>query len=74
MVERTKLGQKIPFTSDLRKFAITLQFYLSKAYDYVRKSFKNVLPHPKTITRWYKVVNGEPGFTDEAFELVLFFQ
>jgi hypothetical protein len=44
-------GQKIPFTSEMRKFAITLQFYSSKAYDYVRKSFKNVLPHQKTINK-----------------------
>lgn len=64
-------GQKIPFTSEMRKFAITLQFYSSRAYEYVRKSFKNVLPHQKTITKWYKVINGNPGFTSEAFELVI---
>lgn len=23
----------------------------------------------KTITKWYKVVNGDPGFTSEASEL-----
>lgn len=68
LVERTRSSQKIPFTSEMRKFAITLQFYSSRAYDYVRKSSKNVLPHQKTITKWYKVINGNPGFTSEAFE------
>jgi len=61
-------GQKIPCTSEMRKFAITLQFYSNRAYDYVRKSFKNILLHQKTITKWYKVINGNPGFTSEAFQ------
>jgi len=56
-------GKKLPFTSEMRKFAITLQFYSNKAYNFVRKIFKNLLPHPKTISKWYKVVNGDPGFT-----------
>ncbi|CAI6370914.1 unnamed protein product [Macrosiphum euphorbiae] len=54
----------------MRKLAITLQFYSNKAYNFVRKSFKNVLPHPKTISKWYKVVNGDPGFTQEAFQCI----
>lgn len=44
-------GQKIPFMSKMSKFAIILQFYSSKAYDYVRKNCKNVLPHQETITK-----------------------
>jgi len=63
-------GKKLPFTPEMRKFATTLQFYSSKAYNFVRKSFKNVLPHPKTISKWYKVVNGDPGFTQEAFQCI----
>lgn len=47
-----------------------LQFYSSKAYNFVRKVFKNVLPHPKTISKWYQVVNGEPGFSEEAFTTI----
>lgn len=31
------------------------------------ESSKNVLPHQKTIKKLYKVVNGKPGFTNEAF-------
>lgn len=56
-------GKKLPYTPEMRKFTITLQFYSNKAYNFVRKSFKKVLPHPKTISKWYKVVNEDPGFT-----------
>lgn len=37
---------------------------------YVRKEFNNLLPHPETIRKWYKVVDGEPGFTQEAFDAI----
>jgi len=47
-----------------------LQFYSAKAYDYIRKTFKNLLPHPATIRKWCSVVHGEPGFTSEAFEAI----
>jgi len=49
---------------------LTLQFYSAKAYNYVRKTFKNLLPHPATIRKWFSVVDGEPGFTFEAFEAI----
>ena len=51
----------------LRSFALTLSFYSLKAYNYVRKTFKLALPHPSTIRQWYSGINGEPGFTSEAF-------
>jgi len=60
-------GKKRKFCPELRKFAVTLQYYSPKAYTYVRKTFKNMLPHPRTLRKWYTVVNGKPGFTHEAF-------
>lgn len=54
----------------MRSFALTLQFYSSKAYTYVRKMFNNLLPHPATLRKWYTVVNGNPGFTSEAFKAI----
>ncbi|KAL4084399.1 hypothetical protein QTP88_028222 [Uroleucon formosanum] len=67
IVNRKLCGQKVPFSDELRKFSITLQFYSNKAYNFVRKQFKNVLPHPETISKWYQVINGQPGFSKEAF-------
>ncbi len=55
------------FPAELRVFAMTLQFYSTKAYNYVRKKFDFGLPHISTIRDWYSCINGDPGFTAEAF-------
>jgi len=57
----------VKYSPELRRFAVTLQFYSANAYKYVRKSFSKVLPHPRTISRWYQVINERLGFTQEAF-------
>ncbi|XP_049798823.1 uncharacterized protein LOC126233459 [Schistocerca nitens] len=54
------------YPAALRTFALTLNFYSSKAYSYVRKNFKTSLPHPRTLRKWYSVVDGDPGFSKEA--------
>lgn len=63
-LQRSKTKKIAP---ELRAFALTLHFYSAKAYDYVRKTFNNSLPHPRTLTRWYQTIDGAPGFTQEAF-------
>lgn len=55
-----------PYPSNLKAFALTLHFYSPKAYEYVRETFNCNLPHVSTLRRWYKCVNGAPGFTQEA--------
>ena len=55
------------YPPELRAFALTLQFYSTKAYNFVRKHFNLALPHPAAIRRWYQSINGQPGFTAEAF-------
>lgn len=56
------------FPSILRTFATTLQFYSSRAYNYVRKTFMKSLPHPETIRRWYQKCDGTPGITKESID------
>jgi len=63
-------NKKGKFIAELRKFVVTLQFYSTKAYDFVRSTFKNVLPHLKSISRWYKVINDKPGFSQEALHAI----
>lgn len=58
------------YSAELRTFALTLQFYSSKAYRYVHKTFKNLLPEPSMIRKWYKCVDGQPGFTNEVFNVL----
>lgn len=61
-------GRKIPkkYSLELRKFAVTLNFYSQKAYQFVRREFNSALPCPRTLSKWYTHVNAEPGFTKEA--------
>ncbi|KYN20001.1 THAP domain-containing protein 9, partial [Trachymyrmex cornetzi] len=58
------------FPVALKNFAATLQFYSTKAYEYVRKTFLNILPHPQTIRRWYASIDCKPGITTEALKTI----
>jgi hypothetical protein len=58
------------YTPLMRSFALTLHFYSTKAYTYVRRVWGNILPHPSTIRNWYRSVNGSPGFTNEALHAI----
>jgi len=58
------------FPAELRVFATTLQFYSTKAYKYVRKTFCKALPHVATIRRWLSNIDGSPGFSEPAFTLL----
>lgn len=51
-------------------FALTLDFYSPKGYEYVRSIFKNSLPHRRTLHKWYKNVECEPGFSSESIEAI----
>lgn len=70
MIDRQLKGKNAKYVPEIRTFALTLHYYSARAYSYVRKYFKNLLPHSRTIQKWYAVVNGEPGFTKEAFDAI----
>lgn len=67
-VNKQLQSNKRSYSKNLKAFALILQFYFSKAYNYVREKWSNLLPHPSTLKKWYRVVNRAPGFTDESFE------
>lgn len=58
------------YSPELRAFALILNFYSPKAYNYVREVYKNKLPAPSTLRSWYANTNGSPGFTQEAFDIL----
>ena len=65
----------IPFSHqqyppELRAFALTLNFYSTKAYNFVRNTFDLCLPHHKTISKWYQSVDGNAGFSAQALQTV----
>lgn len=68
----TSTGQKVKkqYNEEIRKFALTLHFFSPKAYNYVRNQFNNCLPHSKTLSKWYSVVDAEPGITQEALGML----
>ncbi|KAM7291427.1 hypothetical protein ISCGN_028000 [Ixodes scapularis] len=53
---------------ELRAFAITLHFYSSSAYEYVRNTYDLGIPQVSTIRSWSISTQAEPGFTAEAFQ------
>jgi len=58
------------YSAALRQFSLTLNFYSAKAYQYVRNTFNLALPHPSVVQTWYRSIDGEPGFTKEAFDIL----
>jgi len=56
IVKEAIAGKKRSSLKVIREFAVTLQYYSSHAYSYVRKSLSNVLSHPRILRRWYTVI------------------
>jgi hypothetical protein len=68
MKDMLKRNGRVKYSESIRQFAVTLHFYSPKAYQFVRKTWKNLLPAISTLGTWYKkAVEGKPGFTSEAF-------
>ena len=65
--QKSSVPTRASYPDELKSFALTLSFYSIKAYNYVRKTFQLALPHPSTLRTWYRAMNGQPGFTEEAF-------
>lgn len=47
-----------------------MAFYSPAAYRYLRRTLNNSLPAPSTIRSWYSAVDGGPGITHEAIEML----
>ncbi|KAG8223041.1 hypothetical protein J437_LFUL006055, partial [Ladona fulva] len=58
-------SRKEVFPAELMTFALTLNFYSPKAYNYVRDKFNASLPHPSTLRRRCSTVKVSTGFTYE---------
>ncbi|CAH2101072.1 unnamed protein product [Euphydryas editha] len=58
--------QRSKFSPEVRKFALNLHFISPRAYNFVRNTFNTCLPHTRTLARWYRTIEGEPGFSSEA--------
>ena len=59
-------GQR--YNNAIKKFALTWNYYSSKAYAYVQSIMP--LSHPSLIRKWASNVNCEPGFHSESFHIL----
>lgn len=66
----TKQTVKKQYEEEIRRFAITIHFFLGKACNYVRKKFHNCLPHSKILSKWYSTINASPGLSVEALNMI----
>lgn len=67
---KKNLNKKVPkkFSPAVRQFALSLYLFSAKAYNYVRKQFNTILPHARTLSKWYSHVDAKPGFTNESLK------
>ena len=56
------------YSDIVKEFAVTLNYYSPKAYDYVRSILP--LPHPSLIRKWSSNLKCEPGFIQESFDFI----
>ena len=50
------------------RFATTLHFYSNKAYNYVRQFLVKSLPHPLTISKWYRIIDTTSGINPASIK------
>jgi len=67
---KKNMGKKVPkkYSPSVRQFALSLHFFSVRAYEYVRQQFNTILPHQRTLSKWYANVNANPGFTQESLK------
>lgn len=68
--KKSRKSYRAKYPPALRKFALTLNFYSSAAYKYVRSVFDTTLPHPRILAKWYENTSCSPGFTHQAFDIL----
>lgn len=61
-------GEK--YSEFVRDFCLTVHYYSTAAYKYMRKKFNNNLPTVRTLQCWYSSIESEPGFTKAAFDIL----
>ena len=62
-----KSGKASKYSPEMKSLALTLQFYSTKAYEFVRQTFDLALPSQSQIRQWYSKIAAVPGFTEPAF-------
>lgn len=72
MVQLKEGRKSRSYTDNVKSFALTLNFYSARAYEFVREKFGKHLPSQSTLRNWYRSVNGTPRVLTEALEIIKF--
>lgn len=58
------------YPQNVRQFALCLHYHSPRAYEYLRNTFDNHLPHEATMRKWYlnSDINCKPGITSKSLE------
>lgn len=65
LIRMKERKQTALFPANLKNFARTLHFHSPAAYEAVRRSFLNCLPHTKTLNSWICSKRYKPGISEE---------
>ena len=68
--KRGILKNTAPYSKRLMVFCLTLQGYSTRAYKFLRRSFENCLPHLNTLKNYRNKVDGSPGFSSPALQMI----
>lgn len=68
LINGIKPGEK--FSPTVRAFCMSLHFISPNAYNYVRNKFNKNIPHPETISEWYRIsdLDVSPGMGNKSLE------
>lgn len=68
--KRNETDDNRKYSEAIRKFSLTTFGHSPRCYKYIREKFKNTLPHPRTLIKWYSNSDSkaEPGILDEAMK------
>jgi DNA transposase THAP9 len=61
---------KSQYPPELKSFALNLNYYSNSGYEFVRKTFNNLIPSQRQLQRWLAKIDGSPGFTEESLNLL----
>jgi len=68
-INRTSKNNK-PYSRSLMIFCLTIAGYSARAYRFLREVSKNCIPAPDTLRKYRKRVDGSPGFSAAALQMI----
>lgn len=61
LINRHSIFKTANYSDVLKEFSLNMHFYSAKAYDFLRRSVGNHLPHPRMFHSWTKFIETSPG-------------